>query len=159
MKKKYVAVFGAVLMVVLIGAIFILGNAFGKPEAVGGLLLDENAQEWEPEQAIASEDAQGIQIPGYGTVVFPSNEQEVSMTLYNPKENTCIFQFSLYIDDEDTPIYTSEGIEPGKAVQEITLNRALSKGEYTLRIQIDPYDAQSGAKHNNAIVTASLQVI
>ena len=70
-----------------------------------------------------------------------------------------MFQFSLFIDEETSPIYASNAVEPGKAVQKITLNRALEKGEYTLKIQIDPYDAQSDAKHNNAVVTAKLQVI
>ena len=161
MRRKQI-VFGSILIaVVLAGIVFGAGCLLtnGTQTTPGGLVLDADAHEWEPSQPIVSDEQQGIKIPGYGTIIFPAGEENVALTLYNPKENACVFQFSLYIDDEETPIYTSDAIEPGKAVQEITLNRALQTGEYVLKIQIDPYDPQSGAKHNNAVVTAKLQVI
>ena len=119
---------------------------------------DPNASSWSPSAPLPEDGQDGIRIPGYGTLVFAAGQREVQMTLYNPEENSCIFVYSLYIEGEDEPLYTSGGIEPGKAVQEFKLDRALEAGEYLLEIHIDPYDAATGSTLNSAIVRAQLLV-
>ena len=42
--------------------------------------------------------------------------------------------------------------------QEITLDRALEEGEYTLEVHVQPYDRETGAAKNDAVVSADLIV-
>ena len=123
-----------------------------------GMALDPNAQAWEPSALVDNSQGSGTKIPGFGTVVFPAGEKNVQITLYNPEENDCIFVYTLSLAGEDTPLYVSEGIEPGKAVQEITLDRVLEEGEYTLEVHVQPYDRETGAAKNDAVVSADLIV-
>ena len=80
------------------------------------------------------------------------------MTLYNPAQNACLFQFALYLEGEEEPIASTGLIQPGKAVQEITLARPLAPGDYTLNIQVNTYTSDMQTALNNAFVKAELRV-
>lgn len=122
--------------------------------------LEESSVEWDDSGMQKGEDSsQGIKIPGYGKIYFPSSEKQVEMTLYNPKENTCYFVFELYIDDEEIPIYASEYIEPGKALTAISLKRELTQGTYNMQIKISTYDTATEAPLNGAVLKTILEVI
>lgn len=123
----------------------------------GGIVLDSDAEDWDsPVEAPPAEN--GIRIPGYGTIYFPTGERTVSLTLYNPKENRCCFAFSLYLEGEETPLYQSDYVEPGKAIRSVTLSRGLEAGEYTIYISIQTYDPETQAQKNGASVKAALVV-
>ena len=65
----------------------------------------------------------------------------------------------LYLEgQEEEPLYTSGTIEPGKAVRSISLSRALQSGSYSLKLHIMPYDRETEAPLNDAVVTAALIV-
>ena len=81
------------------------------------------------------------------------------LTLYNPEKNTCLFRFELYLEDQEEMIASTGLIEPGKAVQEITLAHALPAGNYTLNIKVDTYTADTQMPLNNALVQAELCVL
>lgn len=121
--------------------------------------VEQNAKPWSFSQTAVSDDKEGTKIPGYSNILFPSGEKNVPITLYNPKENDSIFVYTIFLDGEDEPIYTSKGIEPGKAIENITLSKPLESGNYTLKIHIAPYDIKSNTMLNNAVVTANLTVI
>lgn len=125
----------------------------------GGFTLDENAQNYTPSGGLSSGKKSGIAVPGYSTVYFPADETDVPLTLYNPEKNTCLFRFELYLDDEDTPAACTGLIEPGKAVQRVTLTRPLCAGSYALHIKVNAFAADTHTPLNNALVEAELCVL
>lgn len=155
-KKKVCLAVLAVLVVVLAGLV-IWQQGRDDPGAAGGIVLDASAESWEGPADSAQEET-GIRIPGYDTIYFPAGEQQVQLTLYNPEKNTCYFTFSLYLEGEDEPLYTSDYVEPGKAIREETLSRGLEAGEYTLSIRIATYDPVTQTEKNGATVQAPLVV-
>ncbi len=155
--KKHILICVGIVMVLLVGATGVLWG-MSHPMQNTAYAADPNAQAWSPSAELATQESTGIHIPGYGEIFFPEGEQDVSITLYNPQKNDCILVYSLYLNDETEPIYTSGGIEPGKAVQQISLSHALEAGEYTLKLHITPYDPQTGSMLNQADVSAPLLV-
>ena len=121
-------------------------------------MLDENAEDIQPENSGASEGQQGIKIPGYESIVFPAGETDVQLTLMNPAGNNCNFVYELYIGEDDTPVYTSGLIEPGKEISEITLAKGLESGEYTLYMRVKAFSREEELPLNGALVTVPLTV-
>lgn len=160
MKKKIIAIFAAV--VVLAACAISAGIYYwssSEPVSQQGLNSDPDAQSWSPSEALENDGQQGTRIPGYSTIVWPAGEKEVEITLYNPEENDCLFVYQLYLEgQEEEPLYTSGTIEPGKAVRSISLSRALQSGSYSLKLHIMPYDRETEAPLNDAVVTAALIV-
>ena len=81
------------------------------------------------------------------------------VTLANPDKNPCNFTFELYVDQDDSPVYTSDMVKPGSAISHIRLNKTLDKGEHTLSIHISTFDVNSKEPLNSAISNAKLNVI
>ena len=161
--KKRIIILALALIFIIIAtmAAFVILKNMNKATS-GGFSYnpDENAKSWSGDmqsQSAATQD--GIKIPGYGDIYFPKNTDTVSMTLYNPQENDCLFVFELYLDDAEKAFYTTGSIEPGDAVTEIDTNGGIDEGEHTLRIKILAFDAKTGASLNNAVVKTVLNVI
>ena len=91
----------------------------------------------------------GITMPGYPTLIFAANTQKVALELPNPKGNPCYFRYTLTIVETDTQIYQSQLLKPEEALETITLNQTLSKGTYTLRIEIDTFSLADGTTPMN----------
>lgn len=70
-----------------------------------------------------------IAIPGYEGLTLQAGAKKQSLRLANPKENDCYFQISLYLAD-DTLLWQSDLIKPGKTSAPITLSRPLAPGAY-----------------------------
>lgn len=81
--------------------------------------------------------ANQIVVPGYGDLLFTAGQKQIEMILPNPQSNPCYFRYTLVLEDTGEILYQSPLIAPGKAVLEIELSRALSKGDYHLTIAID----------------------
>ena len=81
--------------------------------------------------------ANQIVVPGYGDLLFTAGQKQIEIILPNPKNNPCYFRYTLLLDDTGEILYQSPLIAPGKAVLEIELSRALTKGDYHLTIAID----------------------
>ena len=160
-KRIKMLVLALIFIIIAMTAAFVILKNMDKT-ASGGFSYnpDENAKSWSGNIQSQSTDTQkGIKIPGYGDIYFPKNTDTVSMTLYNPQENDCLFVFELYLDDAEEPFYTTGSIEPGDAVTEINTDGGIDEGEYTLRIKILAFDAKTGASLNNAVVKTVLNVI
>lgn len=158
MKINRKAVISIIIILVLIGAGCFLGGHIVKETEQKGVVFDENAKEYTPVDLVDdSED--GIAIPGYSTIYIPEGEKGVEITLYNPEKNNCLFEFELYIGNEENPIATTGLIEPGKAVESVELNEPLQAGNYELKIKVNTYTIDTQSKLNNAIVYADLQVL
>lgn len=147
-----------ILLFVTLGGLIYSCRTDDASQESGGMILDDSAKPYDPAEAMAT-DSSGIAIPGYSTVYFPENETSVQMTLYNPEQNTCLFKFELYIDEESEPIASTDLIEAGKAVENITLSRPLAAGEYDLYIKVLPYTTDTYTALNNALVRAELCVL
>ena len=80
--------------------------------------------------APAEEDSPAqIAIPGYEGLTLQAGAKKQSIRLPNPEENHCYFQISLYLAD-DTLLWQSDLIKPGKTSAPITLSRPLDPGAY-----------------------------
>ncbi len=161
---------GLLIAVLLIMGILLLaaGTAFmtryaretGNDRNAKGVVLDEDASEWDKDLNNISGEQKGIQIPGYGEITVPAKETTWKITLANPKENNCYFQYDITIDDDETPIYQSDYIEPGKAITEFEVSEPLEAGEYTIHMNIATYSMDgNNARLNGANVKADLHVV
>ena len=160
-KKKQILIAAAIVLLLCVGVsvfVLLLKNHSAAP-VQDGFTLDANAHDYTPSVELPSSEKEGIAIPGYSTVYFPEGETTVPLTLYNPEKNACLFRFELYLEDQEEMIASTGLIEPGKAVQEITLARALPAGNYTLNIKVDTYTADTQMPLNNALVKAALCVL
>lgn len=158
-KKIWIVISAIVLVLLILAGVFLFRGCQNQESGSGGMIFDPNAEPYDPSSDIAADHVSGIAIPGYGNIYFPSDETTVQITLYNPEKNDCLFRFELYIDDENEPIASTELIEPGKAVQTVTLSRPLTKGEYSLNIKVLPYTKDDLTPLNNALVYAKLYVL
>lgn len=83
-----------------------------------------------PEPPAPAEDGPAqIAIPGYEALTLQAGAKKQSIRLPNPAENHCYFQISLYLAD-DTLLWQSDLIKPGKTSAPITLSRPLDPGAY-----------------------------
>lgn len=102
---------------------------------------------------------EGIQIPGYDSIVIPAGTKDVSVELMNPEENEVYFQISFYLPDTDETIYTSDLIRPGQHLYDITLEREMEAGEYPLTVKYATFTADEAmAPQNGADVSCTLIV-
>ena len=156
--------FGAAAVIIIgIAAAVWLFSVYRKNRDVQtaeGIILDDGAENWDGEMEDLSQDQPGIKIPGYGYITVMSGETAWKITLANPKENNCYFQYSITIDENENPIYESDLIEPGKAVREFEVNEPLEAGDYEIHLNISTYTMDDGLTPlNGAVVKAVLHVV
>ncbi len=125
-----------------------------------GIVISEEATEWDKELENLSGEQTGIKIPGYGEITVSAKEKTWNITLANPKDNNCYFQYEIVIDGQDAPIYTSDFIEPGKAIREFQVSKSLETGDYIVYFNISTYSMDGEySRLNGASVKATLHVI
>lgn len=118
----------------------------------------DQPKQWSEEISQANQ-SDGIKIPGFGRVYFPSGTTKVQMTLANPSDNDCYFIYNIHLDNPDGELlYTSAEVYPGMALYDLTLSRPLNVGEHMLYINIVPYDTTSKKQLNSALLKAPLTV-
>lgn len=100
----------------------------------------------------------GIQIPGYGTIHFLEGQHRQQLTLYNPAGNPCYFEFVLSVDDQTDPIYSSDLVEPGKAITEVLLETTVPSGTHELSIRINTYALKDQSRMNGSRINTTLIV-
>ena len=98
----------------------------------------------------------GIRIPGYPSITIEADKKDVQMNLMNPEGNPCYFTFEIVLNDTDETIYTSKMVEPGKAITEVTLEKALAAGEYPATIKITTASLTDGSAMNGANVETTI---
>lgn len=82
------------------------------------------------EEMVTQKNPNSIAIPGYEILELDANSKTQTLSLSNPTQNVCYFQISLYLED-NTLLWKSELIEPGKTSGPIRLTKVLGKGTYT----------------------------
>ena len=119
--------------------------------------IDRDAEKY-PYPGITDTAEDQIAVPGYSTIQFPANTQQVSIVLPNPENNPCYFVFSIVLSDSGETVYRSGMIPPGMAVTEITLLRPLESGTYPIEIRIETFSLTDKSPMNGANVKATLVV-
>ena len=138
-----IAVAVAIVAVLVVGGV-LLGTLLGNKDIddpivdYTGPLVNQNP-----------DDPSSIALPGYSALVFSANSKKVTLELPNPSGNPCYFQYALTVVETGEEIYRSELLEPGKMVKDLTLNKALPAGTYTLRITIDTFSLLDGTTPMN----------
>ena len=145
----------AVLIVAAAAGIFIIGGK--KQSGTGGMKIEKGAVEWNQDMKGSDENA-AIQIPYYSDIYMEKGSDEIDMYLVNPKENECYFTYTFILKEDSEEIYQSGLIEPGKALDKVTLSRKIEGGEYELDMRIDTYTLDKKEPLNNAIVSTKLIV-
>lgn len=100
----------------------------------------------------------GIRVVGYPRITIQADTEEVRMNLKNPEGNPCYFTFEIVLTQEEETLFTSEPVEPGEAVTNVTLSRALERGEYPAMIRITTTSLADGTAMNGATVETVLVV-
>ena len=108
------------------------------------------------QEAKESDPPEGIRIPGYPSITIPADTKDVTVNLMNPEGNPCYFIFEIVLNDTDETIYTSKMVEPGKAITEVTLEKALAAGEYPATIKITTASLTDGSAMNGANVETTI---
>lgn len=155
-KTKRTAVIGAVIAVIAVTVGIWLHS---KPGEVTNYAEFEENQEKPQSEVSEVGVTEGIQIPGYESIVIPAGTKDVSVELVNPEENTVYFQLSFYLPETDETIFTSKLIRPGQHLYEITLDKAMEAGEYPLTVKYETFSAdEKMTPRNGADVNCTLIV-
>lgn len=161
-KKKILTVAALLLAVItIIFAAYLLGQRSAENTNANGIAIEENTSDWDGSlKNVAGNESAGIKIPGYGQLTVDAGEKDWKITLVNPKDNNCYFQYTITVGDEETPIYESGYIEPGKAITEFEVADALDAGEYDMYLNIATYSMDgNNTRLNGASVKADLLVV
>lgn len=136
-KKKQILVISiAVLIVVFILLLMFLRSCqCSKPPPNEKETTETNVLDFTPN----NESSDSIIIPGINGMNLKSNQLEQKVDFYNPDENNCYFQISLYLSD-NTLIWQSDLIKPSEHITQITLKQKLQRGLYrNCRLVYDCY--------------------
>ena len=158
-KKRILILSDLILLLVIIAVVICFWN---KPKAVEGdepaftPVLEPNAVVQTDGMGQTAEQIEGIRIPGYPRITVEADTTDVIMNLKNPEGNPCYFTFEIVLTDENETIYVSKMVEPGKAVTNVTLSRALNKGEYPAMIKITTTSLTDGLPMNGANVETTI---
>ena len=110
------------------------------------------------EETDVQKNPDSIAIPGYEVLQFNADKKTQTICLSNPPQNVCYFQISLYLED-NTLLWRSELIEPGKISEPIQLIEPLKKGTYTNAIlKYDCYKMDGKTPLNGAETKLTLWV-
>lgn len=158
-KKGILILSGSILVIAMIavGLYFLLT----KKDSDSDIKPDPDmVAESEPDTVVESdsgtEKTEGIRIPGYPRITIQADTKDVTMNLINPEGNPCYFTFEIVLTEENETIYVSEMVEPGKAITNVTISRALEKGEYPAVIKITTTSLENGLAMNGANVETVL---
>ena len=151
-----------VILVAALGVVF--AYKLGQQKSVNnsnGVVVDQNASDWDKDlDNLSGQQDSGIKMPGYGELSVGAGDKTWKITLANPKDNDCYFKYSITIGDDETPIYESDYIEPGKAISEFQVDKALDEGDYTIYMNISTYSMDGkNTRLNGASVKADLHVV
>ena len=100
---------------------------------------------------------ENIAIPGYEKLSFAAGKTAQAVNLKNPPENACTFVLTLMLEDGET-LWTGKALSPGEAFTRITLNRALSAGEYPATLHYDCFSLQDHTPLNGAEILLTIEV-
>lgn len=129
-------------------------------EARSLLELDPDAGEYVTPSPAPKAD--GIAIPGWGSIMIPAGKTEVAVHFPNPEANEGKYYltFELRLKETGEVLYKSGLVKPGLHIQRVTLTRALEAGEYPAIVHVQPYKMdEAQTPTNNANMETVLIVV
>lgn len=155
MKRKKSFLIILLFVILLLIAFIFLFNRQGKTDNLL-LPIDKLAEKWKGDQDLPTNgENKEIDIPGFKTLVFYTNQTSQKVNFYNPKENDCLFKLTLYADDKQ--LWESGYIQPNDGYYDIEISDSLNVGEYTGKLLYQCYK-DDGTQLNSAVVTFKLIV-
>lgn len=122
--------------------------------------IDPNAGDYTGQQPEdKGGESKGIKIPGYPSITLPADTKDVTVALLNPEGNRCYFKFELVLKDSGETLYTSKLVPPGKCINNITLSKPLSAGEYDAVIKISTTSLEDGTTPMNGANVDTVLVV
>ena len=106
MKKILLIFMTAVILLAVAVILWMTLRKDGDERNTAGIVVSDEAVEWNKDLEDTSGGQQGIKIPGYGDITVNSGDTAWQITLLNPEGNDGSFKYAVTIDDSDTPIYT-----------------------------------------------------
>ncbi len=120
-------VIGVILLVAVVVAILLLRSCNGGESThPADSKPPQNTLDFTP---AGEQQGNSIIIPGMTGINLKSGQLQQNVDFHNPQGNPCYFVLSLYLSD-DTLIYQSDFLSPGKHITEIVLNQTLQQGVY-----------------------------
>ena len=101
---------------------------------------------------------QSILIPDINNLIISPDTIEIPLILFNPNGNPYLFLFNIILDETEETIYKSDLIEPGMCIENPTLSKSLTIGEYRAVIEIHFYELDSFTFVNSISVLFNLFV-
>ena len=137
-KKPVIIIIGLIILAVMIvGGVVVYNNFFDKPQTDSNGVVGKISDNWDiGNKSETSPTNVGIQIPGYGTAEMKEEDENLHLSIGNPKSNECGFYATLKLDD-GTVLYESELLKPGFGLTEVPLSQTLNKGKYTAMVCYD----------------------
>lgn len=120
------------------------------------LILDPNIQDYNG-SFVPDSQSGSIAIPGFEKLRLKPNTTKQSPGFFNPETNSCYFVIELRLGD-DTLLYKSGLIPPGKAVYNIDMTQTLEAGSYPATVTYKCYSANTFEEMNGAEVQIILEV-
>lgn len=159
-KKKVLGLVTALILVIiaLCCALLFRGNGQTTSDSNGGVTLDTNAVDFQTGGAAAS-DPLSIRFPGYNDITLQQEKTVIPIVLTNPEGNPCLFQFTVTMDGSEQVLLSSNWVEPGKALEGVTLPAPLDKGDHTLSIKIATRSLENQEPLNGSSVQVVIHVI
>lgn len=153
-KKKCFLIIICIVVLLLIAFIFLSGRKGREDNPL--LPIDELAEKWNGNQDLPSEGKnKQIDVPGFKSLVFISNQTSQKVNFYNPSENDCLFKLTLYADDKQ--LWESGYIQPSDGYYDIEISNPLDVGEYEGKLIYQCYK-EDGTQLNSAVVSFKLTV-
>ena len=121
------------------------------------VVLDKNAVEFDTGDTLSA-DPLRIRFPGYNDITLSQSDTDIPIVLTNPTGNPCLFQFDVTLDESTDSLLHSDWVEPGKALESVTLPSTLSAGDHTLHVAISTRSLDGTEPMNGGGVTVGLHV-
>lgn len=152
-KKTFLIIMFLLLLLICVAILF----SFGRFQKKILLPSDENAEEWNGNQKLPTGNkSKLIEIPGFQSLVFFSNEEKQKVNFHNPESNSCLMKMSLYADDVEL-WHNNDYLAPGKGYYEIEVDNMPDVGNYAGKLQIQCY-TEDGTELNGAVVNFDLMI-
>lgn len=99
----------------------------------------------------------GITISGFDGWIVPAGKtRNISTWFANPAGNRCYFTFVVTLDETGEIICKSKMVPPGRALNKVTLLKALEPGEYPATIKILTNDVKTGDRMNDGRINIKI---
>ena len=119
---------------------------------------DYNGVKWTGiQQATIPTEQKYIAVSGITDLVFTSNNIKQYVNIVNPKENDCLMDVKIVLQDNNI-LWQTENIRPDYGIYEINLNYVLSKGEYPAYVIFEYKTLDNKTKLNNATFKTKITV-